>query len=319
MGSVKRVAFLFPGQGSQTVGMGRELADRFDEARAVFEEADDALGDSLSDVCWTGPEDELQRTSTTQPAIVTCSTACLRVFAKHGVKPDLVAGHSVGEYAALVAAGAMTLSDAVRLTRLRGELMESACPEGTGSMAAIMGLSEEEVRTLCKEAAASGIAEIAGLNCSGQVVVAGHIRALSEVLFAAKSRGAASATMLRVSGPFHTSLMAPAARGLEEALARAPFHRARTPVVANVDAQAHTDPAELKQNLIGQLTRPVLWQKSIELMVGLGIGIFVELGAGKVLSGLMRRIHKPATMLNVGDLASLEKTLGFFKAEGLAN
>ncbi|MBI4870465.1 MAG: ACP S-malonyltransferase [Candidatus Riflebacteria bacterium] len=317
MGTLK-VGFVFPGQGSQVVGMGLELAQQYAEARQVFETADAVLGGSFSALCWKGPEAELQQTANTQPAIVTASVACLRVFERCGVHAELVAGHSVGEYAALVAGGALSLDAAVGLTRLRGQLMESSCPGGTGSMAAVMGLDEETVRGICREVAGAGVAEVAGLNCPGQVVLAGHVQALSEALAVAKSRGASQATMLRVSGPFHSSLMAPAAEGLARELGKAPLGRPRVPVVCNADAQGHVEPVRLRENLVAQLTRPVLWQKSIELMLGQGVNVFVEFGAGRVLSGLMRRIRRDAQMLNVADRGSLDKTLGFFRAEGLA-
>ncbi len=319
MGNLK-LAFIFPGQGSQTVGMGREMAERFPEAREVFDEADEAYAAPLSDLCWNGPEVELQKTAITQPAILATSTAALRVLSRSGIKPNIVAGHSVGEYAALVAAGVLEFRDAIRLTKLRGQLMEAACPQGTGSMAAIIGMDEEQVRTICRTVVSSSddlVADVAGLNCPGQVVVAGHIRALSEVIFQAKAKGAASATMLRVSGPFHSSLMSSAESGLTSSLEDVTMTRARTPVITNIDAQAHTDPGELRSCLLGQLTRPVLWQKSVELMAGLGIGAFIELGAGRVLLGMVRRTSKDIQLLNVGDCGSLDKTLGFLQAEGL--
>lgn len=309
-----QVGFIFPGQGSQVVGMGRELAEHFPAAREVFQTADKALGFSLTKICWEGPEEELKATSVTQPAIVATSVACMGVFQDVGVKPAMTAGHSVGEYAALVCAGAMDLADAIRLTRLRGQLMETSCPNGLGGMAAIIGFDRKRVLEICKEVADAGVAEPAGYNCPDQVVIAGHIRAISEVIARAKAEGAGNATMLPVSGPFHSSLMKAAEEGLARTLEKTSVRKAKLPVVCNVDAQAHTEPAQLKRNLLAQLTQPVRWEESIAAMRAAGVRVFVELGAGRVLAGLLKRIDRSLDTKGVRDLASLEKTIDDFKA-----
>jgi len=311
-----KVAWIFPGQGSQIVGMGKELAEEYPEARAVFEEADDALETSLSKLCWDGPEDELKKTFNTQPAILTCSVACLRALRTKGIEASFAAGHSIGEYAALVAAGVMSFRDAVQVTRLRGKLMEASCPQGTGGMAAIMGIEPERVLELCREVSESGVADPAAFNCPGQVVVAGHIRALTEVIARTKAEGAKSATLLTVSGPFHSSLMKDAQDGLRDKLGRVEMTAATYPVVTNVDARPQTDPDVIRKNLILQLTKPVMWQASIEAMRSSGAKVFVELGAGRVLAGLLRRIDRHLDTVGVRDVESLDKTLDFFKAEG---
>lgn len=303
-----KIAFVFPGQGSQVVGMGRELYDALPVAKDVFERAEAAFGGGLKRLCFEGPEDQLKLTENTQPAILTTSVACLRALETYGVKPALVAGHSVGEYAALVAAGALADEDAVRLTRMRGKLMETACPAGTGSMAAIMGVERADVEALCAQVKDTGVAQVAALNTTGQVVIAGHVRALTEVIALANAKGAASATMLPVSGPFHSALMQPAADGLQSALDGIAVQKAAVPVIANVDAQPHQEPAELKPLLIQQLTRPVLWQTTVEWMLKNGVDTFVELGAGRVLSGLIRRMDRKAVCHSVRDVESLQKT-----------
>ena len=310
------VAFIFPGQGSQIIGMGKELADEYKEAREVFAEADEVLGFSLSKLCWKGPEKELKKTFNTQPAILTTSIACMKVLQSKGVTPSITAGHSIGEYASLVAANVMSFKDAVALTRLRGELMEASCPQGTGGMAAIMGMERERVLEICEEMSESGIAQAAALNCPGQIVIAGHIRALTEVIAKAKAEGARNATLLTVSGPFHCDLMKNAQDGLRKKLEQIEMKTASFPVVSNADACLHTDPSELKDNLIAQLTKPVLWEDCINKIHQQKTKLFAELGAGRVLSGLLRRISRQFSVTSVRDVASLEKAVDFFKAEG---
>ena len=310
------VAFIFPGQGSQIVGMGKELAEEYKEARDTFAEADEVLGFSLSQMCWKGPEKELKKTFNTQPAILTTSVAAMRVLMSKGVTPCITTGHSIGEYAALVAAGVMNLGDAVSVTRLRGELMEASCPEGTGGMAAIMGIERERVLEVCDEVSESGIAQAAALNCPGQIVIAGHIRALTEVIAKVKAEGARSATLLTVSGPFHCDLMKNAQDGLSRKLEQIEMKEAKFPVVCNADATPHRDPEKLKANLIAQLTKPVLWEQCIHTVKQNKTTVFAELGAGRVLAGLLRRIDRQLSVTGVRDIASLEKSVDFFKAEG---
>jgi [acyl-carrier-protein] S-malonyltransferase len=311
-----KVAFVFPGQGSQIVGMGKELHDSFPAARAVFEKAEQAFGGGLTRLCFEGPEEDLKRTQNTQPAILTTSIACLRVLQAQGIQPAVVAGHSVGEYAALVAAGSLDEADAVKLTKLRGNLMETACPAGTGGMAAIMGAERADVEALCAQVKETGVAQVAALNTTGQIVIAGHIRALTEVIALANAKGVASATMLPVSGPFHSALMQPAADGLKKALDSIAFKPAAVPVIANVDAKPHQEPSELKALLVQQLTLPVLWQTTVEAIIKSGVDCFVELGAGRVISGLIRRLDRRATCHSVRDPESLAKTVDAFKAAG---
>ncbi len=315
------IAFIFPGQGSQIVGMGKGLAEEYPAAREVFAKADEALGFELSRLCWEGPEDELKKTYNTQPAILTTSIACLEAFkSRCDLAPAVVAGHSVGEYAALVAAEVLQFEDAVRLTRLRGQLMEAACPKGTGGMAAVVGgIPMERVEQLCRGIAEESgfVLEPAGYNCPEQIVVAGHIRALSELLTRVKAEGARNATLLSVSGPFHSSLMAEAKQPLRERLDALSMSDAAVPVVCNVDASPHTKADELKENLVEQLVKPVLWEKSVRWMMDNGVKEYVEFGAGRVLAGLLRRIDRSLKTQGVRDVASLEKTLDHFKAVGL--
>ena len=285
------LAWVFPGQGSQTVGMGRALADADATARAVFAEADDAVGFSLSRLCFEGPKDELTLTANAQPAILATSIAALRVLeARSGRRPDVVAGHSLGEYSALVAAGALRLGDAVRLVHLRGRFMQEAVAPGEGAMAAILGLGADAVADACREAAAGEVVSPANLNGGGQVVIAGHKAAVDRACAVAKTRGAKRAIPLAVSAPFHCALMQPAADRLARELEQIDVRRPSVPVVTNVEAKPNQEASRVRELLTRQVTAPVRWEESVQCLAAMGVEEVVEVGAGNVLGGLVRRI-----------------------------
>ncbi len=286
------IALVFPGQGSQRVGMGRDLAARFPLAQRTYEEADDALGFAISTLCFEGPEDALTLTAHTQPAILTTSIAVLRVLeAEKGLTFTAAAGHSLGEWSALVAAGALRLADAVRLTHLRGTFMQEAVPVGAGAMAALMGLELDAVASLCAESSAPGEpVEPANLNGGGQIVISGAAAAVDRAVAAAKGKGAKRAVKLSVSAPFHCSLMQPAADRLRDALAGIEIMAPAVPVVSNVEATANRDAARIKDLLVAQVTRPVRWEESVRALAAMGVTRAFELGSGSVLRGLVKRI-----------------------------
>ena len=312
---MSKIAFVFPGQGSQYVGMGKELAGKYREAAEAFAEADRVLGFPLTELCWQGPEEELKITYNTQPALLTASVACLRVLSAHGVTADYVAGHSLGEYSALVAAGALDFPEALRLVRFRGEAMTKAVPAGEGTMAAVLGMTPEQIRELCAQAGAQGLGQVepANFNCPGQVVIAGHTPAVEKAVEMAKGLGAKRAMLLQVSGPFHSSLLAPAKEAMAERLKNAEVKDARIPVVANVSAKIINSREEIVAALTDQVNSPVLWEDSVKTLIGAGVDTFVEVGPGRVLSGLIKKIAKEAKILNVEDLASLENSLALLK------
>lgn len=300
------VAFVFPGQGSQYAGMGKDLADNFSQARQVFEEASDALGLDLARLCFEGPEEDLRLTANTQPAILTASVAALRVVEQeYGVAPAYAAGHSLGEYSALVCAGALSLADAVRTVRQRGLFMQEAVPVGVGTMAAIMGLDHEVLEEICRQAAEGEVVAPANFNSPGQVVIAGHVGAIDRAIVLARERGAKRALPLPVSAPFHCSLMMPAAERLARTLAELPVTPLGLPVVSNVEAAPNSDPLRLKELLVRQVSAPVRWDESVANMARLGVERFVEIGPGKVLCGLIKRIVKGAAVQNVEDSAGV--------------
>jgi len=304
-----KVAFVFPGQASQYPGMGKELAEKYPAARAVFDEADQALGFSISKMCFDGSEEDLKLTANTQPAILTCSIAVFRVLAEKGLTPDFVAGHSLGEYSALVAAGALKFSDAVRLVRKRGTYMQEAVPAGIGAMAAIMGLSPAVVADACKRAAEGEICSAANLNSPEQTVISGHAAAVKRAVEIASQLGAKRAVILAVSAPFHSALMMPAQAKLEIDLKQTAFAPLRVPLVTNVDADTIETGDEAREALIRQVTMPVRWQESVRLLIDEGVNTFVEAGPGRVLTGLLRQIERSVSTLNVEDEKSLAATV----------
>jgi [acyl-carrier-protein] S-malonyltransferase len=304
-----KLAFLFPGQGSQYCGMGRDLTEAFAESRQVFDEADAALGFSMSEMCYTASLEELKKTENTQPAMLTVSVAAYRALEKRGVKPDFVAGHSLGEYSALVAAGGVDFSSAVKLVRARGRYMQEAVPAGEGAMAAILGLPPAEILEICKKAADHEVVSPANLNSPEQTVISGNAAAVKRAVEIASQSGAKRAVILPVSAPFHCALMAPAQKRLEHDLRAVNFTALKIPLITNVDAEAVTTGDEAREALIRQVTAPVRWLDSVHEMIESGVTIFVEVGPGKVLSGLMRQIDRSVRCLNVEDAASLQATI----------
>jgi len=303
MAELVKLAYVFPGQGSQWVGMGRDLYQDFGAAKTVFDQADEALGFALSRLCFDGPEDELRQTINAQPAIVTTSFACLEASREMVELPpaSFVAGHSLGEYTALVAAGVLDFATAVYLARERGRLMHEAGQLTPGGMAAIIGLDEAPLSELCAETGA----RIANINCPGQIVISGAEENLNQAVELAKSRGAHRAIPLQVSGAFHTPLMQPAVDGMAQAIAELEFNDPTTPIIGNTTARPLTTARSVKEELLNQLCNCVQWQRSVEYMVGDGVSAFIEIGPGKVLAGLIKRIDRNVKILNIGDAESV--------------
>jgi len=312
------IAFTFPGQGSQNVGMGKVLADAYPEARAVFQEVDEALAQNLSDIMWNGPEDALTLTANAQPALMAVSLATMRVLEARGfdlsASVAYVAGHSLGEYSALAAAGSLDVATAARLLRVRGDAMQNAVPVGQGAMAALLGLDFDVAEEVARDAAQGEVCQAANDNAPGQVVVSGHLAAVERAVEIAKAKGARRAVMLPVSAPFHCALMAPAADAMAEALANADIKAPAVPLVANVLAAPITDPAEIRDRLVEQVTGTVRWRESVTWLADNGVDTFVEVGTGKVLTGMIKRIARDATGIAVNapeDIdALLEKISG---------
>ncbi len=305
-----KTAFIFPGQGSQFVGMGKDMFNNFPKARETFEEANDALGFSLSEMCFAGSAEDLALTANTQPAILTTSTAVFKTMEAEGFPlPDFVAGHSLGEYSALVAANSLNLSEAVKTVRRRGEYMQNAVPVGVGAMAAILGLDLETIKTACEEASENQVCSPANINSASQVVIAGNAEAINRAIGIVKQYGAKRAVKLNVSAPFHCALMKPAQDKLTGDLQAIDFRDLRFPIVENVSARGNTQGSRVRTALSEQVAAPVLWKDSIEYLIENGVQTFVEVGAGKILSGLVKQINRDVRCLNIEDAESLRSSL----------
>jgi [acyl-carrier-protein] S-malonyltransferase len=313
-----KIAFLFPGQGSQAVGMGRAFAESSKSAAAVWKEADEALGFALSRLCFDGPEEKLTLTVNTQPALLTASVAAAAALAERGIAPQLAAGHSLGEYSALVVAGALRFADAVRLVRKRGEFMQDAVPVGTGAMAALLGVDLPTAEQVCGEAAQGEVVGVANINSPGQIVIAGHRTAVERAVKAAAERGGKKSVLLPVSAPFHSALMKPAADRLAAELERVAVSAPKFPIVRNVDAGVTTSAEDVKPFLVRQVASPVRWTECVERLSREGAGAFLEVGPGRVLTGLLKRTLEGVRGLPVEDPASLDKALATLAPGGAA-
>lgn len=307
---MSKIAFVFPGQGAQAVGMGQDVYDKYDQAKAIFSEADEVLGFSLTDIIFNGPDEQLKQTRYTQPALLTTSIALYEVFKATGMKPDFVAGHSLGEYSALVVSGVLSFADAVRIVHQRGLFMEEAGSDANGGMAAVLGADREALEKLCRNIAEQGqIIEPANVNCPGQIVVSGTLEGIEQVSERAKEAGAKRVIPLEVSGPFHSSFMRPAAEKLGEVLADVVLNDASVPVVANVTAQSVTEGDIIRQLLVDQVVSPVLWEDSIRYMIGEDVNTFVEIGSGRVLTGLIRKIDRTVKTVSIQNVDDLQNAL----------
>ncbi|WP_458413933.1 ACP S-malonyltransferase [Schinkia sp. CFF1] len=311
-----KIAFIFPGQGSQTVGMGRTLVENIETAAQIFKKADEKLGFSLSEIIFNGPAETLTLTENAQPALLTTSIAILELLKEHGITADYTAGHSLGEYTALVAAGAISFEDAVFAVRKRGEYMEEAVPAGVGTMAAVLGMEEADLEAVTDEITANGdTVQLANMNCPGQIVISGTKKGVEDASLLAKERGAKKVIPLVVSGPFHSVLMKPAAEKYTDVLNQIEIHNAEIPVIANVTAKAMTDSAEIKEKLIEQLYSPVRWEKSVETMLENGVDTFIEIGPGKVLSGLVKKVNRKVNTFAISDQESLLEIVAKLKGD----
>lgn len=311
---MNKLAFVFPGQGAQTVGMGKDLFDQYDVAKRLFAEADEALGYSIKDMCFEGPADDLKLTANTQPAILTVSVIVNEILKEHGVQPDVAGGHSLGEYSALVAAGVLSFKDAVALVHKRGQYMQEAVPVGQGGMAAIIGLDDEAIAAACEKATKeAGEVQPVNFNCPGQTVIAGTTHGVEKAVEELKAAGAKKAVVLPVSAPFHSTLMKPAAEKLAAELDKVAIHDAAFPVVSNFTGELETKAEEIKANLVAQADHPVRWIACVKTMQAFGADTFVEAGPGKTLCGFNRRIDRSLKSLNVENLESLQKTLDYLK------
>lgn len=310
---MSKLAFVFPGQGAQKVGMGKDFYDNYDVAKKMFKEADEALGYSIMKMCFEGPEEDLKLTANTQPAILTISCIANEILKENGIQPEITGGHSLGEYSALVAAGVLNFQDAVALVHKRGSYMQEAVPVGEGGMAAIIGVDRDKIVEVCQQVSAESPVQAVNFNCPGQIVIAGATKGVELAVEELKAAGAKKAVILPVSAPFHSTLMKPAAEKLAVELDKVTISDAKIPVVANVSAEILTKAEDIKASLVAQAASPVLWEDCVARMKEFGADVLLEAGPGKTLCGFNRRIDKTIASLNVEDVASLEKSLDYFK------